>query len=168
MITFNPVSNLFPTCFKPVSNLFEGEKSFIAYNFLTVPGGKCGARVDVAIVIDNSGSIEARNRDGFFSRVKTFAKHVYRSFQVGSNADIAVIEAGTDPKIIFNFDTYKDILSMDSAVNKIEHKKQRSLLGMFSYGFSYCSRKLFAYFLLPPYLFQNLYDLLVVLSTRKY
>ena len=61
--------------------------------------------------------------------MKTFAKHVYRSFQIGTNADIAVVEAGTDPKIIFNFGTYKDVLSMDSVVNKIEHKKQRSLLG---------------------------------------
>lgn len=99
------------------------------YAFFIVPGGKCNARVDVAIVIDNSGSIEAKNRDGFFSRVKTFAKHVYRSFQVGGNADIAVVEAGTDPKIIFNFGKYKDVLSMDSAVNQIEHKKQRSFLG---------------------------------------
>ena len=103
--------------------------------FPTVPGGKCAARVDVAIVIDNSGSIEARNRDGFFSRVKTFAKHVYRSFQIGTNADIAVVEAGTDPKIIFNFGTYKDVLSMDSVVNKIEHKKQRSLLGGILYKY---------------------------------
>ena len=96
---------------------------------IAVVGGKCAAKVDVVIVIDNSGSIESKNRDGFFLRVKTFAKHIYRAFQIGAGADIAVVEAGTDPRVVFGFEKYSDVLSMDSAVNQVEYKKTRSFLG---------------------------------------
>ncbi len=61
--------------------------------------------------------------------MKTFAKQVYRSFQIGAGADVALVEAGMDPKIIFNFGKYTDVLSMDSAVNQIDYKKQRSFIG---------------------------------------
>ncbi len=61
--------------------------------------------------------------------MKTFAKHVYHSFQVGSVADVAFVESGTSPRIIFNFGRYKNVSNMDSAVNNIKYKKQRSFIG---------------------------------------
>ena len=91
--------------------------------------GKCSAKIDLIIVMDNSGSIEARGREGFFVRIKAFIKHLYRGFQVGSNGDVALVEASNDAKVIFNFGQYRDVGSMDAALNQIEYKKERSFIG---------------------------------------
>ena len=89
----------------------------------------CTAKVDMAIVIDNSGSIEARDRDGYFEKIKMFVKNVVKTFEIGTKANIAVVEAAQDATVIAKFGDIKTRADFETTINNIQYKKQRSFVG---------------------------------------
>lgn len=81
-------------------------------------------------IIDNSGSIEADGRDGYFKQVKIFVKTIGEQFKIGQGTDIAIIEASSDARIVSKFGEIKDGNDFEKVLDKIHIKKERAFLGM--------------------------------------
>ena len=90
----------------------------------------CSAtKFDMAIVIDNSGSIEAYGHVGYFEQVKMFVKKILHTFKIGGDVNVALIEASSDARVIAKFGDIKDKASFDEYINNLQYKRERSFLG---------------------------------------
>lgn len=98
---------------------------------LDKPNGVCNAKVDIVLVVDNSGSIEARGREGYFEQIKMFIKNMMKLFKVGTSANVAIIEASSDARVIAKFGDVKDKMSFDQYINNLNYKRERSFIGKF-------------------------------------
>ena len=87
----------------------------------------------MAVVIDNSGSIEAYGHTGYFDKVKMFVKKVFLTFEIGNGGNVAIIEASADTTVIAKFGDIEDKDSFNEYIDKMQSKKERSFLGKEDY-----------------------------------
>lgn len=87
----------------------------------------------MAVVIDNSGSIEAYGHTGYFEKVKMFVKKVVLTFKTGNGGNVAIIEASADTTVIAKFGDIEDKDSFNEYIDKMQSKKERSFLGKEDY-----------------------------------
>ena len=87
----------------------------------------------MAVVIDNSVSIEAYGHTGYFEKVKMFVKKVVLTFKTGNGGNVAIIEASADTTVIAKFGDIEDKDSFKKYIDKMQCKKERSFLGKGNY-----------------------------------
>ena len=87
----------------------------------------------MAVVIDNSVSIEAYGHTGYFEKVKMFVKKVVLTFKTGNGGNVAIIEASADTTVIAKFGDIEDKDSFNEYIDKMQSKKERSFLGKEDY-----------------------------------
>ena len=87
----------------------------------------------MAVVIDNSGSIEAYGHTGYFDKVKMFVKKLVLTFEIGNGGNVAIIEASADTIVIAKFGDIEDKDSFNEYIDKMQSKKERSFLGKEDY-----------------------------------
>lgn len=87
----------------------------------------------MAVVIDNSGSIEAYGHTGYFDKVKMFVKKLVLTFEIGNGGNVAIIEASADTTVIAEFGDIEDKDSFNEYIDKMQSKKERSFLGKEDY-----------------------------------
>lgn len=90
---------------------------------------ECKAKVDIAILLDGSGSIDFQS-PGNFEKCKTFLKNLVSSFNVakdGTHVGLVVFSSNAD--IIFSFEKYLDANSMMAAIDKIQYPEQGTYTG---------------------------------------
>ena len=87
----------------------------------------------MAVVIDNSGSIEAYGHTGYFDKVKMFVKKLVLTFEIGNGGNVAIIEASADTTVIAKFGDIEDKDSFNEYIDKMQSKKERSFLGKEDY-----------------------------------
>ena len=80
--------------------------------FFLVP--RCKAKVDLAFIVDSSGSISTTN----WIRMKEFLKSVVNEFNVADKwTHVAVIAYSTNPKVVLRFNDLKGSALTAAAVN---------------------------------------------------
>ena len=87
----------------------------------------------MAVVIDNSGSIEAYGHTGYFDKVKMFVKKLVLTFEIGNGGNVAIIEASADTTVIAKFGDIEDKDSFNEYIDKMQSKKEKSFLGKEDY-----------------------------------
>ena len=87
----------------------------------------------MAVVIDNSGYIEAYGHTGYFDKVKMFVKKLVLTFEIGNGGNVAIIEASADTTVIAKFGDIEDKDSFNEYIDKMQSKKERSFLGKEDY-----------------------------------
>ena len=87
----------------------------------------------MAVVIDNSGSIEAYGHNGYFDKVKMFVKKIVSTFEIGNGGNVAIIEASADTTVIAKLGDIEDKDSFNEYIDKMQSKKERSFLGRGNY-----------------------------------
>ena len=90
---------------------------------------ECKAVVDIAFIIDSSGSISPRN----WERVKRFVKATTSKLDVStSGARIAAIAYSTNPKVVMRFNDYRDTDEVNRGFDRMRHQR----------GFTYTDKAL--------------------------
>lgn len=80
-------------------------------------------KADVVFIMDSSGSIGRADYD----REKQFVKDLTNVFQVSSNATrVSTIIYSDFPKLIFDFDTYSNKQSINTAIDNLEYLGNRT------------------------------------------
>ena len=80
-------------------------------------------KADVVFIMDSSGSIGRADYD----REKQFVKDLTNVFHVSSNATrVSTIIYSDFPKLIFDFDTYSDKQSINTAIDNLEYLGNRT------------------------------------------
>ncbi|XP_078355330.1 matrilin-1-like, partial [Oculina patagonica] len=85
------------------------------------PGRGCRARVDLAFIIDGSGSIEADGR-GNFRRCLNFVRAIVSRFSIGQ-ARIGIVLYSSRPRLIFDFRRYRRKRDVLNAINRIRYPR---------------------------------------------
>ena len=90
---------------------------------------ECKAVVDIAFIIDSSGSISRRN----WERVKRFVKATTSKLDVStSGARIAAIAYSTNPEVVMRFNDYRDTDDVNRGFDGMKHQR----------GFTYTDKAL--------------------------
>lgn len=80
-------------------------------------------KADVVFIMDSSGSIGPDD----YNREKQFVKDLTNVFQVSpTEARISTIIYSDDPKLIFDFDTFNDKQSINTAIDDLEYLGNRT------------------------------------------
>ena len=115
--------------------LFEECNNIDVY-FLTV----CQAKVDLAFVIDGSGSIEAYGK-GNFRRCLNFVKRMIVSFKISKRfTRVGIVLFSYRARRIFDFNTYSRRRDILRAIDKIKYPSGGTKTGL---AMSYAQRTLF-------------------------
>lgn len=89
----------------------------------------CRSRVDLAFLIDGSGSIERLGR-GNFARILNFVRSITRSLPIGrSKTRISVAVYSTRPYLIFGFRRYSSRNAILTAVRRIRYPSGGTKIG---------------------------------------
>ena len=100
----------------------------------------CRSRVDLAFVVDGSGSIEYYGK-GNFRRCLRFVERVVRKFKIGSRQTrVGFILYSSSARVIFSFTRYRRKSSMLSAIRRIRYPRGGTRTG---YALNYCYSRLF-------------------------
>lgn len=100
----------------------------------------CRAKLDVAFVIDGSGSIEHYGK-GNFKRCLNFVKRLVVSFKISRRfTRVAVVLFSFRPRLIFRFSTYSRERDILRAIDKIRYPRGGTKTGL---AMSYAQRLLF-------------------------
>jgi len=119
-----------------LSFLFTYRLSFGTIYCFTV----CQAKLDIAFVIDGSGSIEAYGR-GNFKRCLNFVKRLVVSFKISRRfTRVGVVLFSYRPRLIFRFSSYSRKRDILRAINKIKYPRGGTKTGL---AMSYAQRVLF-------------------------
>lgn len=89
----------------------------------------CKAKVDIAILLDGSGSIDFQS-PGNFDKCKKFLKNFVKAFNIakdGTHVGLVVFSNNAD--IIFNFEKYLDANSMMDAIDKVSYPAEGTYTG---------------------------------------
>lgn len=87
---------------------------------------ECKARLDLAFVIDGSGSIGVRN----FNRILSFVKVIVRSFKIGKRfTRVGAILYSSRPYKLFGFNSHYTKKGIVSAVNNFRYPRGRTNTG---------------------------------------
>ena len=102
----------------------------------------CSARVDLAFIIDGSGSIEAYGR-GNFRRCLNFVKAIVSRFNINNGQTrIGVVLFSSRPRLIFDFRRYRRKNQILNAINRIRYPRGGTKTG---YAMRYCYSRVFRY-----------------------
>ena len=102
----------------------------------------CRARVDLAFVIDGSGSIEAYGK-GNFRRCLNFVKAIVSRFNIGNGQTrIGIVLYSSRPRLIFDFRRYRRKSQILNAINRIRYPRGGTKTG---YAMRYCYSRVFRY-----------------------
>ena len=89
----------------------------------------CRRRLDLAFLIDGSGSIEAYGR-GNFRRCLNFVKRVVSSFRVSPRQTrVGVVLFSSRAWLVFNFKRYGNKLSIFRAIDRIRYPRGGTRIG---------------------------------------
>ena len=100
----------------------------------------CRKRLDLAFLIDGSGSIEYYGR-GNFKRCLYFVKKMIASFHVSPrHVRVAIVLFSSRPHLIFGFNRYRNKFSAIKAVNRIRYPRGGTRTGR---ALRFVKRKLF-------------------------
>ena len=109
-------------------------------NFVILSG--CRARVDLAFVIDGSGSIEHYGR-GNFRRCLNFVKAIVRRFNTDSGQTrIGVVLFSSRPRLIFRFGQYRRKSTILRVISRIRYPRGGTKIG---YAMRYTYSRVFRY-----------------------
>ncbi|XP_068757174.1 collagen alpha-6(VI) chain-like [Montipora capricornis] len=87
------------------------------------PGKVCRARVDLAFIIDGSGSIEYSGK-GNFRRCLNFVRAVVSQFNMRSGQSrFAAVVFSSKPRLIFGFTRYRRKAQILNAINRIRYPR---------------------------------------------
>lgn len=102
----------------------------------------CRARVDLAFIIDGSGSIEAYGR-GNFRRCLNFVKAIVSRFNFrGGQTRVGVVLYSSRPRLIFDFRRYRSKGQILNAIHRIRYPRGGTKTG---YAMRYCYSRVFRY-----------------------
>ena len=102
----------------------------------------CSARVDLAFIIDGSGSIEAYGR-GNFRRCLNFVKAIVGRFNINSGQTrIGIVLFSSSPRLIFDFRRYRRKRQVLNAISRIRYPRGGTRTG---YAMRYCYSRVFRY-----------------------
>ena len=102
----------------------------------------CSARVDLAFIIDGSGSIEAYGR-GNFRRCLNFVRAIVSKFSINSGQTrIGIVLYSSRPRLIFDFRRYRRKNQLLSAISRIRYPRGGTKTG---YAMRYCYSRVFRY-----------------------
>ena len=102
----------------------------------------CSARVDLAFIIDGSGSIEAYGR-GNFRRCLNFVRRIVSKFNINNGQTrIGIVLFSSRPRLIFDFRRYRRKNQVLSAINRIRYPRGGTKTG---YAMRYCYSRVFRY-----------------------
>ena len=102
----------------------------------------CSARVDLAFIIDGSGSIEHYGR-GNFRRCLNFVKAIVSRFSINNGQTrIGVVLFSSRPRLIFDFRRYRSKNQILNAINRIRYPRGGTKTG---YAMRYCYSRVFRY-----------------------
>ena len=91
-----------------------------AFPFLFLGAGDCTPDVDVAFLIDSSGSIKLPD----FTKMKTFVANLAEKFQISpSGSRAAVVLYSTNATVSFTFGTYTSPETFRKAVMDLKHER---------------------------------------------
>lgn len=100
----------------------------------------CQAKLDLAFIIDGSGSIEAYGK-GNFKRCLNFVKRMVVSFKISKRfTRVGVVLFSYRPRLIFSFNSYSRKRDILRAIDKIKYPKGGTKTGL---AISYAQRVLF-------------------------
>ncbi|CAH3116452.1 unnamed protein product [Pocillopora meandrina] len=106
------------------------------------PRGACRARVDLAFVIDGSGSIEQYGR-GNFRRCLNFVRAIVSRFNFrGGQTRVGVVLYSSRPRLIFDFRRYRSKGQILNAISRIRYPRGGTKTG---YAMRYCYSRVFRY-----------------------
>ena len=102
----------------------------------------CRARVDLAFIIDGSGSIEQYGR-GNFRRCLNFVKAIVSKFSINNGQTrIGVVLFSSRPRLIFGFRRYRRKSQLLNAISRIRYPRGGTKTG---YAMRYCYSRVFRY-----------------------
>ena len=102
----------------------------------------CRARVDLAFVIDGSGSIEQYGK-GNFRRCLNFVRAIVSRFNFrGGQTRVGVVLYSSRPRLIFDFRRYRSKGQILNAVSRIRYPRGSTRTG---YAMRYCYSRVFRY-----------------------
>ena len=102
----------------------------------------CSARVDLAFIIDGSGSIEAYGR-GNFRRCLNFVKAIVSKFNINNGQTrIGIVLYSSRPRLIFGFRRYRRKSQVLNAISRIRYPRGGTRTG---YAMRYCYSRVFRY-----------------------
>lgn len=58
-----------------------------------------------------------------------FIKNMMKLFKVGTNANVAIVEASSDASLVAKFGEVPDKQTFDQYINNMNYKRERSFLG---------------------------------------
>ena len=102
----------------------------------------CRARVDLAFIIDGSGSIEAYGK-GNFRRCLDFVRAIVSKFSINNRQTrIGVVLYSSRPRLIFDFRRYRRKYQLLNAIRRIRYPRGGTKTG---YAMRYCYSRVFKY-----------------------
>ena len=102
----------------------------------------CRARVDLAFIIDGSGSIEAYGR-GNFRRCLNFVRAIVSKFNINNGQTrIGVVLFSSRPRLIFGFRLFRRKHLVLNAISRIRYPRGGTKTG---YAMRYCYSRVFRY-----------------------
>ena len=102
----------------------------------------CRARVDLAFVIDGSGSIEHYGK-GNFRRCLNFVRAIVSRFNFrGGQTRVGVVLYSSRPRLIFDFRRYRSKGQILNAISRIRYPRGGTRTG---YAMRYCYSRVFRY-----------------------
>ena len=103
----------------------------------------CRARVDLAFIIDGSGSIEHYGR-GNFRRCLNFVKAIVSKFHIrNGQTRIGIVLYSSSPRLIFGFKRYyRRKRQLLNAISRIRYPRGGTKTG---YAMRYCYSRVFRY-----------------------
>ena len=100
----------------------------------------CRARVDLAFIIDGSGSIEHYGR-GNFRRCLNFVRAIVGRFNINNGQTrIGVVLFSSRPRLIFDFRRYRRKSQLLNAISRIRYPRGGTKTG---YAMRYCYSRVF-------------------------
>lgn len=102
----------------------------------------CRARVDLAFIIDGSGSIEAYGK-GNFRRCLNFVRAIVSKFSINNGQTrIGVVLYSSRPRLIFDFRRYRRKYQILNAIKRIRYPRGGTKTG---YAMRYSYSRVFRY-----------------------
>ena len=90
---------------------------------------ECEAKVDIAFLLDGSGSIDFQ-QPGNFKKCLGFLKNFVQSFNIAKDGThVGVVLFSKTAEVMFNFEKYLDSKSMIEAIEKIPYPAQSTYTG---------------------------------------
>ena len=90
--------------------------------FSVFPEVDCPARVDLAIVLDQSSSITFQGTDVNWHLMLNFVKELVGSFPIGQSLTrVAVVTFSNHANIQWTFNAFGDLVTLEGAIDDLEH-----------------------------------------------